>query len=191
MTAGSSTRSPTGVDGAAGHRRVGQDKGPSGARVFRRQRNRRRRLRERPRRPADGPTYAVPRLLERNGLTLQDFDFTRSRAFASVVLATPVGLGVGDLLQRASGSGQGTRLHRPRQAERQRLLAGRGSPVRRDRWAHRRPGGQADRRKRRRACADLDLCRRAARASPPSSRVILRPGIKVAPINLPGRGSGS
>ena len=24
------------------------------------------------------PTYAVPRLLERNGLTLQDFDFTRS-----------------------------------------------------------------------------------------------------------------
>ncbi|GAC83946.1 acetyl-CoA C-acetyltransferase [Gordonia paraffinivorans] len=35
------------------------------------------------------PTYAVPRLLERNGLTLQDFDFYEiHEAFASVVLAT-------------------------------------------------------------------------------------------------------
>lgn len=42
---------------------------------------------------ADGllmaPTYAVPRLLARNGLTLQDFDFYEiHEAFASVVLAT-------------------------------------------------------------------------------------------------------
>lgn len=41
---------------------------------------------------ADGllmaPTYAVPRLLARNGLTLQDFDFYEiHEAFASVVLA--------------------------------------------------------------------------------------------------------
>jgi acetyl-CoA C-acetyltransferase len=35
------------------------------------------------------PTYAVPRLLARNGLTLQDFDFYEiHEAFASVVLAT-------------------------------------------------------------------------------------------------------
>ena len=34
------------------------------------------------------PTYAVPRLLARNGLTLQDFDFYEiHEAFASVVLA--------------------------------------------------------------------------------------------------------
>src|SRR4029077_17408732 len=42
---------------------------------------------------ADGllmaPTYAVPRLLARNGLSLQDFDFYEiHEAFASVVLAT-------------------------------------------------------------------------------------------------------
>ncbi|WP_157556956.1 acetyl-CoA C-acyltransferase, partial [Nocardia acidivorans] len=35
------------------------------------------------------PTYAVPRMLARNGLTLQDFDFYEiHEAFASVVLAT-------------------------------------------------------------------------------------------------------
>jgi acetyl-CoA C-acetyltransferase len=44
-------------------------------------------------RPPDGlltaPVYAVPRLLERNGLTLQDFDFYEiHEAFASTVLAT-------------------------------------------------------------------------------------------------------
>jgi acetyl-CoA C-acetyltransferase len=42
---------------------------------------------------ADGllmaPTYAVPRMLARNGLSLQDFDFYEiHEAFASVVLAT-------------------------------------------------------------------------------------------------------
>jgi len=35
------------------------------------------------------PTYAIPRLLERNGLTLQDFDYYEiHEAFASVVLCT-------------------------------------------------------------------------------------------------------
>ncbi|MCF8569230.1 acetyl-CoA C-acetyltransferase [Gordonia sp. HY002] len=35
------------------------------------------------------PTYAIPRLLERNGLTLQDFDYYEiHEAFASVVLST-------------------------------------------------------------------------------------------------------
>jgi acetyl-CoA C-acetyltransferase len=35
------------------------------------------------------PAYAVPRMLERNGLTLQDFDFYEiHEAFASTVLAT-------------------------------------------------------------------------------------------------------
>jgi acetyl-CoA C-acetyltransferase len=35
------------------------------------------------------PAYAIPRLLERNGLTLQDFDFYEiHEAFASTVLVT-------------------------------------------------------------------------------------------------------
>src|SRR5699024_11397511 len=38
------------------------------------------------------PAYAVPRMLERNGLTLQDFDFYEiHEAFASQVLATLAG----------------------------------------------------------------------------------------------------
>ena len=40
------------------------------------------------------PAYAVPRLLARNGLTLQDFDFYEiHEAFASTVLATLAGVG--------------------------------------------------------------------------------------------------
>ena len=48
------------------------------------------------------PVYAVPRLLEQAGLTLQDFDFYEiHEAFASQVLATLAG--VGDR-RRASGA---------------------------------------------------------------------------------------
>ena len=46
--------------------------------------------------------YAVPRMLERNGLTLQDFDFYEiHEAFASQVLATLKRPGGPDLLQGA------------------------------------------------------------------------------------------
>ena len=53
------------------------------------------------------PTYAVPRLLARNGLTLQDFDFYEiHEAFASVVLATLAGMGVRGVLQGAARPGR-------------------------------------------------------------------------------------
>ena len=52
------------------------------------------------------PTYAVPRLLARNGLSLQDFDFYEiHEAFASVVLAHAGGLGVRGVLQGAARLG--------------------------------------------------------------------------------------
>ncbi len=92
------------------------------------------------------PTYAVPRLLARNGLTLQDFDFYEiHEAFASVVLATLRGLGVRGLLQGPARAGPAAGGHRPQQAQRQRFLAGRRAPVRRHRRAHRGPAGQAAR----------------------------------------------
>ncbi len=109
------------------------------------------------------PTYAVPRLLARNGLSLQDFDFYEiHEAFASVVLATPAGLGVRGVLQGAARPGQRTRLDRPVQAQRQRLVARRGPPVRRDRRTDRRAAGQAAGREEEgdrpaRPRADLDL----------------------------------
>ena len=54
------------------------------------------------------PTYAVPRLLARNGLSLQDFDFYEiHEAFASVVLCSPAGVGVRGVLQGAAGPGRG------------------------------------------------------------------------------------
>ena len=53
------------------------------------------------------PTYAVPRLLARNGLTLQDFDYYEiHEAFASVVLATLRGVGVRGVLQGAARPGR-------------------------------------------------------------------------------------
>ena len=80
------------------------------------------------------PAYAVPRMLARDGLTLQDFDFYEiHEAFASQVLATlkawedPVFCKERLGLDAPLGS-----IDRD-QAERQRLLAGGGSPVRRDR----------------------------------------------------------
>ena len=52
------------------------------------------------------PTYAVPRLLARNGLSLQDFDFYEiHEAFASVVLAHAAGVGVRGVLQGAARLG--------------------------------------------------------------------------------------
>ncbi len=92
------------------------------------------------------PAYAMPRMLERAGLRLQDFDFYEiHEAFASQVLATlkawedPIfckeRLGLEPRWGRSTG-----------QAQRQRLLAGGRPPVRRDRRAdHRQPGQAAGR----------------------------------------------
>ena len=85
-------------------------------------RDRRRRLR---RTASEGllmaPVYAVPRLLERHGLTLQDFDFYEiHEAFASQVLAT-LKAWEDPASARAAGPRRAARLDRPRQAQRQRL----------------------------------------------------------------------
>ena len=56
------------------------------------------------------PAYAVPRLLARNGLTLQDFDFYEiHEAFASTVLATLAAWEDADVLPRPARPGRAAR----------------------------------------------------------------------------------
>ena len=109
------------------------------------------------------PTYAVPRLLARNGLSLQDFDFYEiHEAFASVVLATLAAWESEEYckerlgLDKALGSIDRSKLN----VNGSSLAA--GHPVRGDRRAHRRAAGQATGReeegdRRSRARVDLDL----------------------------------
>ncbi len=104
------------------------------------------------------PAYAVPRMLERNGLSLQDFDYYEiHEAFAAQVLVHAEGLGGPGLLQGAPRPRRAARLDRPRQAQRQRRLARGRPPVRRNRRADRRRRGQAARGGGRRTLPDLDL----------------------------------
>ncbi len=111
------------------------------------------------------PTYAVPRLLARNGLSLQDFDFYEiHEAFASVVLTHLQRVGVGGVLQGAAGSRCRAWVNRSVQAQCQRLVIGRRPPVCSHRWTDSRSGGQAacreeGERQRDVAGTDLDLCR--------------------------------
>ncbi len=68
---------------------MGEGARPDAAGALRRRGDRRRRPRRWPRRAADGPAYAVPRMLARNELSLQDFDFYEiHEAFAAQVLST-------------------------------------------------------------------------------------------------------
>ena len=84
------------------------------------------------------PAYAVPRLLERNGLTLQDFDFYEiHEAFAGTVLSTLAAWEDADFCRNKLGLDAAAGADRPQPAQRQRLLAGRRTPVRRHRRAHR------------------------------------------------------
>ena len=97
---------------------------------------------------ADGllmaPTYAVPRLLARNGLSLAGLRLLRDpRGVRLGGAGAPAGVGVRGVLQGAAGPGRRAGRDRPDQAQRQRLLAGGRSPVRRDRRADRRAAGQA------------------------------------------------
>ena len=97
------------------------------------------------------PAYAVPRMLERNGLALQDFDlYEIHEAFAAQVLCTLKAWEDPVFCKRAPRPRRAARRDRPRQAQRQRRLAGRRPPVRRDRRAHRRRAGQGAARARRR-----------------------------------------
>ena len=97
---------------------------------------------------ADGllmaPTYAVPRLLARNGLSLQDFDFYEiHEAFASVVLAHLQAWESEEYCKERLGLDAALGSDRPVQAQRQRLVAGRRPPVRRHRRADPRAARQA------------------------------------------------
>ena len=85
------------------------------------------------------PAYAMPRMLDRAGLGLQDFDFYEiHEAFAAQVLCTLKAWEDPEFCTRAARARRAARLDRPRQAQRQRRLARRRPPVRRDRRAHRR-----------------------------------------------------
>ena len=90
------------------------------------------------------PTYAVPRLLARNGLTLQDFDYYEiHEAFASVVLATLAAWESEEYCKERLGLDGALGAIDRIEAQRQRLVAGRGPSVRGDRRPDRRPAGQA------------------------------------------------
>ena len=63
------------------------------------------------------PAYAVPRMLARAGLTLQDFDFYEiHEAFAAQVLCTLKAWEDGDVLQGAPGSRRAARCDRPQRS---------------------------------------------------------------------------
>jgi acetyl-CoA C-acetyltransferase len=87
------------------------------------------------------PTYAVPRLLARNGLSLQDFDFYEiHEAFASVVLCHLQAWESEEYCKERLGLDAALGS-----IDRQRLLAGRRPPVRGHRWTDPGPGVQAAR----------------------------------------------
>ena len=71
------------------------------------------------------PAYAVPRMLERNELALQDFDlYEIHEAFAAQVLCTLKAWEDPVFCKQRLGPRRAARRDRPRQAERQRRLAG-------------------------------------------------------------------
>ena len=85
------------------------------------------------------PVYAMPVMLARNGLTLQDFDFYEiHEAFASTVLATLKAWEDPAFCKEQARPRRAAGLDRPVEAQRQRLVAGGRSPVRRDRRPDRR-----------------------------------------------------
>ena len=119
------------------------------------------------------PIYALPRLLARNKLTLQDFDFYEiHEAFASTVLTTLAAWEDDAFCKQYLGLDSALGLDRPREAQRQRFVAGGRPPVRRNRRTDRRHARQDAARERRRARADLDLrgrrpgCRRDSGRNP-------------------------
>src|SRR5690349_7331731 len=104
------------------------------------------------------PAYAVPRMLARAGLTLQDFDYYEiHEAFASQVLSTLAAWESPVFCKERLGLD--ARLDRPQQAQRQGQLAGRGPPVRRDRRPDRGQRREAAGGEGLRPCADLGLRR--------------------------------
>ena len=127
------------------------------------------------------PTYAVPRLLARNGLSLQDFDFYEiHEAFASVVLAHLQAWESEEYCKERLGLDKALGSIDTIEAQRQRFVARRGPSVRRDRRAHRRAVGQTAGREEegdRSAGARIDLDLRGGR---PGCRRDPR-GLKIGP----------
>ncbi len=75
------------------------------------------------------PAYAVPRMLARNGLTLQDFDlYEIHEAFAAQVLCTLEAWEDPVFCKRAARPRRAARLDRPREAQRQRRSLAAGHP---------------------------------------------------------------
>ncbi len=141
------------------------------------------------------PAYAVPRMLARNGLTLQDFDFYEiHEAFASQVLVHPEGVGGPGVLQGAPRPRRPARLDRPRQAERQWILACGRTPVRGHWWPDRERLGQGARREGLRSRPDLDLCGRwPGRGRDPRAPLIgsaWTPRVDRLAISTPAAGAG-
>ena len=122
------------------------------------------------------PAYAVPRMLARNGLTLQDFDFYEiHEAFASQVLSTLKAWEDPIFCKERLGLDAPLGLDRPLPAERQRLVARRRAPVRRHRRPDRQRRRQAARREGLRPGADLDLRRRRpGRRGDPGALIVTR-----------------
>ena len=108
------------------------------------------------------PAYAVPRMLARNGLSLQDFDvYEIHEAFAATVLTTLAAWEDETFCRERLGLDAPARRDRPQPAEPERLLARRRPPLRRHRRAdRRRPGQGAAREGQGRARAGLGLRRR-------------------------------
>ena len=89
------------------------------------------------------PAYAMPRMLDRTGLALQDFDlYEIHEAFAAQVLCTLRAWEDPVFCRERLGRCAAARSDRPRAPERQRRLARRRTPVRGDRRADRRRARQ-------------------------------------------------
>ena len=107
------------------------------------------------------PAYAMPRMLDRAGLSLQDFDYYEiHEAFAAQVLCTLKAWEDPDFCKEKLGRDKPLGAIDREQAQRQRRLAGRRPPVRRDRRADRRRPRQATARRRQGPRRDQHLRRR-------------------------------
>ena len=107
------------------------------------------------------PVYAVPRMLDRAGLGLADFDFYEiHEAFASQVLATLAAWEDPAFAKERLGRDAPLGGDRPGEAQRRRVVARRRPPVRGDRRPDRGDAGEAAGREGIRPRPDLDLRRR-------------------------------
>ena len=104
------------------------------------------------------PTIAVSKMLDQAGLTLQDFDFYEiHEAFAAQVLCTLKAWEDPEFCKTMLGKDKPLGLHRPLEAERERLKPRLWPSLRGDRSAYHRDAREDPRRERRRTRADIHL----------------------------------